>query len=209
MKEEQIIVARKRSPEKKASDLRKEHLVPAVVYGHGIETVSVGVEYQEFRKAFQKAGRSTILYLDIEGKKVATIVHDVQYHALSQEYTHIDFLTIKEDEEVHTTVPLVFVGTAPAVKNFGGVLSTPITHLEIKCLPKYLVHDVQVDVSSLENFHETITIGDLEITQDKHIIVLNEKDGVIASVMKPRTEKSEESVGNTTTEGVPVKEKQE
>jgi large subunit ribosomal protein L25 len=191
MKEEQIITVKKRLSGKKATELLKERIVPGVVYGHGIQTVSIETEYQMFRKAFQKAGRSTIIYLELDGKKIATIVHDVQYHPISQEYIHIDFLAIKENEEVHTSVPLIFVGTAPAVKNFGGILSTPLTHLEIKCLPKYLVHDVQVDVSSLEDFSDSISLGDLEITKNKHITILNEEDVLIASVNRPRTEKEE------------------
>lgn len=170
----------------KIQETRDEGRVPGVVYGHHFESLPISVEYQEFRKAYRVAGDSTLISLNIDGKTVPTLVHDVQYDPVLDTFLHIDFYAVKENEAVKTHVPLVFVGTAPAVKNLAGVLTTALDAIEIKCLPKYLVHDIEVDVSGIEDFHTTITVGDLEIAKDKNIEIITDLESSVASVTPPK-----------------------
>jgi large subunit ribosomal protein L25 len=95
------------------------------------------------------------------------------------------------DQEIHTEIPLKFVGTSKAVKDDSGTL-TAMHMLKVKCLPKDLVHEVEVSIESLVDFHTNIFVRD--IVAPKGITILNHADEVVATVMRPREEKVEAPV---------------
>ncbi|MEI7510538.1 MAG: 50S ribosomal protein L25 [Candidatus Peregrinibacteria bacterium] len=188
-----ILSATKRDLSGKIKDLRASGLIPGVIYGHLFAPIPVSVEYQPFRKAFRDAGESTILSLEIDGKVISTLVHDVQYDPILDTFLHIDFYAVQEKEALRTHVPLVFEGVSPAIKNLAGVLNTTLESIEISCLPKHLIHNVIVDISVLENFHTVITVGDLPIAKDKNIEIITDLSTPIASVMPPRVAEAAET----------------
>ncbi len=181
-----VLSTEKRDLHVKAKDIRLSGRIPAIVYGHNTSPVMISVEYQPFRKAFRDAGESTVISLEIDGKSIPTLVHDVQYEPILDTFSHIDFYAIQENETVKAHIPLIFTGISPAVKTLAGVLTTTLDTLEIRCLPKYLVHDITVDISSIEDFHTVITVGDLEIANNKNIEILTDISTTIVSVTPPR-----------------------
>jgi large subunit ribosomal protein L25 len=97
--------------------LRAQGFIPIEFYGFGVQNLSLQVEYQTFRKVYQKAGESTLIDLNVEGDKGRSfnvLVHDVQHDPLSGSITHIDLVNVRMDKEVHTHLPLEFVGESPA-----------------------------------------------------------------------------------------------
>lgn len=179
--------ASKRNKSHSATFVRAQGKIPAEFYGRGMDNLSIEMDYQAFRKAFKAAGESTIIDLKIEGgASLKVLVHDVQYDPLSDQIRHVDFINVRMDEEVHTHIPLEFVGVSNAVKNLGGVFNAPISEVEVKCLPKYLVHSIQVDISVLEDFTHSIHVRDLVIPEG--ITVLNDPDLSVAAVGAPRVE---------------------
>lgn len=196
---------------KKTDSLRQEGLIPGVLYGHGIKNQMVKVDEKDFKEVFKKAGESTLVDLGVDDQnKVKVLIYDAQKDPVTGEYIHIDFYQIKKGEKITAKVALDFIGESPAVKNQEGVLIRNHDELEIKCLPKDLVHDIKVDLSKLENLDDAIRVKDLDIPEE--IEVLANKEDVITSVTPPRTteeldeleEKVEEKV-----EGVEVEKGKE
>lgn len=170
--------------------LRESGRLPAVVYGHGVENKSIDLDYQEVRKALEKAGESTLIELDIDKDELLTVlIHDVQYNTLTDTISHLDFYQIKKGEKIDLDIELNFIGEAPAVKELAGVLVKPHDKIEVRCLPKDLVSHIDVDLSSLKTFDDSISVSDLDIPETLEVL---ESDVVVASVTPPRKEEEPE-----------------
>lgn len=183
---EVIVEAVARDKSLRTKDVRTAGFIPAVIYSKGKEAIEIQIEYQAFRKAFRETGTSTILDIKFEGKDFMTLVHDIQWHPVSGDYMHLDLYQVTEGEKVTTTVGVIIEGLAPAVKLKGAVLSTPITHIEVRCLPRDLFHNVTVDVTGLENFYDNVKISDLAIAQDEKVEILTSLNTVLASANAPK-----------------------
>lgn len=173
----------------KAKDLLKENFIPAEYYGRGVENKSLQMDYQTFRRAFNKAGTNTIIDLKIDGKAHKVLVHDVQYNPVADTFAHVDFINVKMDQEIHTKIPLEFVGTSIAVKDFSGTLMSHLEEVEVKCLPKDLVHSIEVSIEPLVDFHTNIRVKDLTVPPG--MTILNEPEDVVVTAMAPRVEEEE------------------
>jgi len=181
---------KKRDMAEKAKDYRKQGFVTGEYYGKGITNISLAIPYQDFRKVYKKAGKSTILNLEIEGEKPTyALVHEVDYNPVSDQYIHVDFMHVDLDKEVETKIPFVFVGTSPAVKDLQGTFNTAMDGVEVKCLAKDLISSVEVDISSLVDFNSVIRVSDLKLPSN--ITVISPADVVIATVTPVREEKEE------------------
>jgi len=181
--------AKKRDLEKKADEYRAEGFIPAVCYGSGKENTSVQLEYQEFRKAYIKAGDNTIIELDIEGAKHPVLVHEVQFHPVKGTIQHVDFLFVDMTKKVDTNVPVTIFGESPVVKNMAGVVSQPLTELNVRCLPGNIPHEFKLDISVVEDFHTVLHVSDLDIP--KGVEVLDSLDLMVVTVTQPRKEEVE------------------
>lgn len=172
----------------KVKDLRKSNIIPAEFYGKGVENKSLQVDYQTFRRLFRQAGGNTVLELHVDdGKeKYNALVHEVSYHPVTDVITHIEFINVSMNEEIHTHIPLKLVGMAPAVKELAGVLVNNLDQIEVKCLPKDMIHDIEVNIESLVDFTNSIHVGDLNVPSK--ITVLTPADQLVVSVIAPRVE---------------------
>lgn len=189
---------------KKVKTLRREGLIPAVVYGHKQEAASLTLEQRGFEKLFHTAGSSTLVDLKVDGKApVKVLIHDVQVDAVKHHITHADFYLVNLKEKLTTEIPVKFVGVADAVELEGGIFVTVKDELEVECLPQDLVSEIEIDISSLKTFDDTITAKD--ITMPAGIELLMELDQVIASISEPISEEElaeldEAPVADATTE---------
>ncbi len=177
-----------RDKSEKVKDLRKSNIIPAEFYGKGVENKSLQVDYQTFRRLFRQAGGNTVLELHVDdGKeKYNALVHEVSYHPVTDVITHIEFINVSMNEEIHTHIPLKLVGMAPAVKELAGVLVNNLDQIEVKCLPKDMIHDIEVNIESLVDFTNSIHVGDLNVPSK--ITVLTPADQLVVSVIAPRVE---------------------
>lgn len=170
-----------------AEAVRAEGKIPAVLYGPGIEPVSVVVNSTEFEKLYSEAGESTLVDFSVEsGKAVKVLIQDVQYNPLTRRVSHVDFRQIRMDKEIEAAIELVFVGVAPAVKELGGTLMTPASEINIKCLPANLMSTFEVDLSLLKTFDDAIHVSDLKLPEG--VICTDNPDTVIATVNPSLTE---------------------
>jgi large subunit ribosomal protein L25 len=172
---------------KNLNSFREQGLIPAVVYGHKVKPRNLWINYLDFKKAFDNAGESTVIELEIgEKEKVNALIHDSQSDPLTGKFSHIDFFQIRMDEEIETEVPIEFLGESPAVKELGGMLVKNMDAIGVKCLPGNLPHEFKVDISKIKTFDDHFKVSDLEIPEK--VEILSEMDTVIALVAPPRTE---------------------
>lgn len=189
--DEIILTAKKRTIiGKKVSVLRREGMLPAIVYGSGMEPIPLELNAHETSKILKQVSGSTLLTLQIGSQKHAAIVRDVQIDVLRRDLVHIDFLKVALDTVIRTTVPVTTIGEAPAVPNLGGVLVLGISQLDIEALPGDLPDTISVDLSPLIEINNSITVKDLSISDQ--VTVLTDENEVIARIVAQAIEEEVE-----------------
>lgn len=185
--EQVLFKAQARNQSVNAKNLRKMDLIPAEYYGRGVQNMSLQMDYQDFRKMFKKAGYNTVIKLEVEGDGTKNVlVHEIQRDPVTNLFTHVDFINVRMDEEVTTTVPVRLEGTAPAVRDLAGVLIQSLDEIEISCLPGDLIHEVVLSVEGLTEIGSAVHVSDIKLS-DK-IKILSDVDAVIASVSEAQKE---------------------
>lgn len=164
---------------KKTRLLRREGLVPAEVYGHGIENLHVMVPLKEFVSLYHTAGSHTIITLTTGTDKIPAVIAEVSRDPLSDEILAVDFHAIKKGEKVHAKVPVIFSGIAPAVKA-GFVVVEVVREIEIEALPEDLLHKIEVPVEKLEKPGDSVAVKDLSIPSSIKLHIPT--DAVLATV---------------------------
>ena len=199
---------------RKVKSLRGKGIIPAILYGKKIKSLPLEIDLKSFKKIYQEVGKTSLIDLEIKGsekeekKKISVLIHEVDLDPLTGEVIHVDFYQPILTEEVEATVPLVFVGEAPAVKNLGGTLIKEIQELQVKALPQKIPHEIKVDISKLETFEDEILIKDLEIPEG--VKIDREPEEIVAVITPPEdVEKElEEPIEEKVEEVKEVKEKE-
>ncbi len=183
--------AQKRS-KKKLRDLRRDKLIPAILYGPEIDNQELEVDLIEFEKLHGKAGDSSLISLEVAKDEFLVLIRNTQFAPISGNPIHIDFYQPPLKEEVEVEVSVVFEGESAAVKNLGGTLVKNLSELPVKALPRDLPKEIKVNIGSLETFDDKIVISDLD-TSNKFRIIKDPED-VVASVSRPEEIEEEEEI---------------
>ncbi len=170
-----------------ADTVRATGKIPAVIYGAGGDPVSVSAPLVAFQKLFDTAGTATLIDVSIDaGAPVKALIQDVQYDAVRGVAIHADFRRIDMNKPMEAEVELRFVGESPAVKGLGGTFVAGLESIRITCLPKDLVSHIDVDISKIATFDDTIRVADLALGAG--ITIDQGTDTVVAKVLPPLTE---------------------
>ncbi len=130
--------------------LRAQDHIPAVLYGHGMEPVTVSVARRDLRIALSgPAGVNTILTLDVAGKSYPAIVKELQRHPVRRTVSHVDFLQIDLSEEITVSVPVRLEGTAKAVVANGGLVDPAVDTIELRCTPANMPNEIVIDITDM------------------------------------------------------------
>ena len=172
---------------KQVKQLRTAGQIPAVVYGHGIASQDISLDLRAFEKVLRQAGESSLIDLAVgDAAVVKVLVHDVQHDPLRSTIIHADLRQVNMKEKLEANVTLKFVGEAPAVKALGAILLRNMDTVTVRCLPQYLVHEIEVDLSNLKNLDDQITIGSLVLPEGMEFV--NGAEEVIAIAQTPISE---------------------
>ena len=183
--------------------LRQEGVLPAVLYGPGVESMPLAVAKRDFEKVLREAGETSLVTVNVEGGKAYNVlIHDVAKDPMTLKPIHADFYAVRMDKPIEAKIPLIFTGEAPAVKNEGGILVKVLHELEVKALPKDLPHEISVDISGLEKVDDKFHVQDLALPSGVTTAVA--ADEVVALIEPPRSEAELEEL--TKTEEAPVAE---
>ena len=192
-----ILTAIKRSKTERLASIRSNGMIPAVVYGARVENTMISVQSIDFEKILKVAGESSTIVLELKSdelkkealKKFDVLIHNIQVDPVKGFPIHIDFLAIDMNKPVEVTIPIEYIGVAPAEKNSLGVLIKVMHEIEIEALPKDLPHNVIVDVSILNNLDDQIHIKD--ITLPKGVKMITDLEEVIALIAAIKEEVEE------------------
>ena len=177
---------RKRSGSAALKQMRRGGLVPAVLYRAGLENVNLKVDGKEFTTLMHQSASDNILVnLNIEGESGAkmALIQAVQHDPLTSAILHADFHAVKQDEEIHASVPLELTGTSAGVKA-GGVLQHQVHSLTVHCLPKDLPEALEHDITDVE-IGGTVHISDLKLPEGVKAGL--DGDVVVAIISEPKT----------------------
>ena len=191
--EKVIIQAEKRDViGKKVKALRREGKLPAVIYGYGIDPVSIVLDEREASRTLAKASSSTLVTIELEGKQYPTLVREKQLDFIRNSIIHVDFLAVSMTEKLTASVAVHIEGHAPAVKEYGAILVTGLTELEVECLATDLPERFTVDVSSLTEISSGIFVKDVVAPENVEILSDPEEMIVVAAAMAAEEEEEVE-----------------
>lgn len=193
---------------KKVKTLRRQGLIPATVYGKGIEPLSVQMSERAFQNIYRRVGRTALVELNIPGQvKQAAFIQDIQRHPISRAIIHADFHVVNLREKIHVEVPLVLVGKSALVERGDAVFNQSLTTVEVEALPAELPQHIDVDVSDLNSFDKAIYVRDLPVSSSYTFITPG--DEMIVSLTATRAGVEAEEAATTITEPELIREERE
>lgn len=186
----------------KASLLRRLGSVPCVLYGQKVENTLLECAVPLLQKAFDHAGKSTLVELQIDGKeqKVPVLFHDIAFDPVTDRCIHVDFYAVDLTKEVDVPIPLRFLGVSPAVRDLAGVLVTTLDHVTVRCLPSHLPAELSLALDALVRFGDVLTVQNISLPP--HVQILEGPQMVVALVQEQR--KEEEVAPPPTVEAMPA-----
>lgn len=183
---------------KKVRQLRREGIVPAVVYGPGLEPVNVQAAQNVVDKVIREAGKHTPVHLTVGSKKEIAMIKDVEVDPVKGLTRHVSFHAVKQNEPVNAEVPIHLVGEGESeAEKAGLIVLQALDHIEVRALPLSLPEALEVSIAGLKEAGEQITLGDIELPENvsfvEHVTGHEEEDEeapkltdlVIASVYEP------------------------
>lgn len=162
-----------------AKELRYQGLVPAVLYGGATQT-HFAVSAADLRTVIYTP---VVHFIDIEvaGKKTQAIIKDAQYHPLTEQLIHIDFLELDQNKPVTIEIPVQLTGTSPGVK-VGGKLVQKLRKLRVKALPKDHLDNIEVSIESLE-VGKSVRVSDIKVP---NLTITNAQEDTVVSITTSR-----------------------
>jgi large subunit ribosomal protein L25 len=168
---------------RQVKQLRREGWVPAVMYGHGFDSVSLQFEERNLTKLLSHVGGSQLISIKVKGQKrpEMALVRDVQRDVVKGNLLHVDFYRVDMAERLTTEIPLTMVGESPVIQRGEGIMLQGLSSVEVECLPGDLVDTIAVDLTDLEELDQGVFVRDLAIPAG--IDVLTDPDEMIVRVV--------------------------
>ena len=193
--EKAIIQAEKRAVVgKQVRALRRDGKLPAVIYGYGIDPISIILDAHSASRILAKASSSTLVTIELAGTQYPTLVREKQLDFIRNELIHVDFLAVSMTEKITADVGIQLEGAAPAVKEFNAIIVHNLTELEVECLPSDLPERFVVDISRLAEIGDGVYVRD--VTPPANVEILTDPDEmiVVATAMAEEEAEEEEEV---------------
>ncbi len=147
---------------KQVKQLRRNGLIPAVIYGQD-DVTNIQLDNFEIRRVLRKAGSNDLINLNVLGSTRTALVRDVQKHPVRGDLLHIDFYEVNMRETLTTEVELIMTGIAKPVKDGLGSVTQILHMLEIECLPDALVSEIEFDAGMIQTPDDNIHVKDLPV----------------------------------------------
>ena len=171
------VTTREVRPRSLRNKLRHEGKVPAIVNGYQVDSTPIAVNAAELERLLRENGLNTVITMNLEGKKVNTLIKEFQSDTFTRALTHVEFISVDMNEETEVEAELTLVGDAAGVKA-GGVLTQNLYSVVVSATPDKLPERIEVDVTGLE-IGDALTVGDLE-KNDDYTIVTEAEEQIVA-----------------------------
>lgn len=181
MEKIKLAVEQRKTLGKKVKKLRREGITPANIFGKGFKSKSVQTNTKEFRKVFKEAGETGIVDVKMKDETYPSLIHNVQRDPVTDAITHADFQKVNLKEKISAKVPVKLIGEAPVEKSGVGLILQTTNEIEVESLPGDIPHEVEIDISKMEEVGQNIHVKDLKIGSEK-VEVKNDPEEVVISV---------------------------
>lgn len=183
--------------------LRLEKTIPGILYTKGEESVPVQVVEKELVKAFDEAGTSTLIDLNLDGDVKKVLFKEVQMHPFKNQILHFDAYAVNMKEKLRLSIPVVLLNR-DEIHAQPSVLLQHLDEVEVECLPDSLPSTAEVDVENLE-IGDTVLVKDLDVASEEGIDVLTDLEEAVCTLQEPREEElPEEEEGEETADAADV-----
>jgi large subunit ribosomal protein L25 len=163
---------------KQVGALRRAGKLPAVMYGHRIESTPIMLDAHETSLTLSRLTSSSLVTVDLDGTEYPSLVRQKQRDPLKNRLLHLDFQVISLTEKIRTKIGIELTGKSPAVKDFNAVIVTGLTELEVECMPQDLPDRILVDITGLAEIGAGIHVRDIVLSEK--VEVLDDRDEMIA-----------------------------
>ena len=182
------------------NSLREKGFVPAILYGGKSPNLKLSIEEKLLKDLNSETFLSTIIDLDIDGKKEKVIPRDISYHVISDKPTHIDFMRIVKGSKIILEIPVTFINNSdsPGLKK-GGVLNIVRRKIELRCLAENIPNNIEVDLKGLD-IGASVKISSVKLP-DNTSPTITDRDFVVATIAPPTIVKEPEKPAEETAEG--------
>ncbi len=171
--------------DEKASELRKQDMIPGVVYGHGIDAVSVKVPRKEFVKSYEKFGQTKTFNCEIDQSPHQVYIKDVQRDVLNlDKITHFDLLKVSSSDKIHTRLPIVLLGRNN-IERQGLIVQQSLNDIDVKYQVGKGLESIEVDISEF-NDGDSLKVSDIKVPD--YVEVVEDQDMLVASITHPKVE---------------------
>jgi len=171
---------------KSTKAIRRDGKIPSTLYFKGDEPESIAIDKIELYQALKSDQR--VYEVELGGESQYVMVKAVQYHPVTDEIIHLDFMRVRRSEKMTISVPLVLVGKPIGVVE-GGILSQALNQIEISCFPTNVPDQIEVNVDKME-LNSSISVADVSI-DDKEVEILSSSEINVATITAPSVEKEE------------------
>jgi large subunit ribosomal protein L25 len=191
--EEIVLTANRRNiVGKQVKAIRREGKLPAVIYGHHIDPISIELDLRETARSLTGLAPSALVTVDIDGEKHRTLVREKQRNKITGTLLHVDFLAVSMTEKLRAQVYVEIVGTSPAIRDLNGVLVTGLEVVQVECLPKDLPERITVDISELKEVGDGVYIRNLVVPEE--VKILEDPDTMVVLITAQAAVEEEEEV---------------
>jgi large subunit ribosomal protein L25 len=192
---------------KKNRNLRKEGLVPAIVYGPANDPISAQFGYRDIEVLLMNAGGTNLIDIVIDGKTYPALARDVQRDVVRGDIMHVDFFAVDENKKIRVEVPVVMEGNSPVVLTREGILITGPNTITLEVFPTDIRNRIVINLDELVELGQEVLIRDLQFG-DK-VTVINDPNEMIAKIVQPAAARAEEDLEGEGEEGVEGEEGEE
>lgn len=166
------------------NQLRHEGKVPAIINGYQVESTPIAVSAADLEKILREHGANTVITMNVDGKKVNTLIKQTQADTFTRALTHVEFLSVNMTEETEVEAEVLLVGESVGAKS-GGVVAQNLYNVVVSATPDKLPERVEVDITNLE-IGDSLTVADLPKAADYTIVTDGEEQ--IVAIMEPQAE---------------------
>lgn len=189
-----------RDSKEKAKALRRQRIVPGVLYGRDFDALSIKFDNRSINEVIHTAGTSRLISLEIDGngESHTALIRDIQRDPVTSDVLHVDLYRVIEGQTITNLVPITTYGRAPALE-MGATIVQVLDYVEVECQPQDMPGTIAVDLGTLENIHDHVAVADLPVPESVEILTSPETE-----VIQVIAQRSEEEVEEILTAAAPV-----
>jgi large subunit ribosomal protein L25 len=176
---------------KKTRFLRRERQTPAHLFGHGVESLALQCDTNELQHVIARKGTTRLINIKVGSEKEArsVFIREIQRDALTGLLVHVDLYQVNKLEKIKVALPIIFVGTAPALKQKNNIIEHIVNELNVESLPDDLPPQIEVNLSVLAEVNQAISVRDIKLKPG--VTIVAPPDQLIVKISQVAEEKEE------------------